>query len=293
MKFGYLPIIKNIDSESFICNTLPDLCTYEEIIENWHYVDNNWAYPSWETDSRFDNKVPLKPFSVFGFKPSHIVESKVDNEIKDDIEKYLILIIGFFNGLHLLPENWAHFHRTAIKLGTLVGFHIRHNEEKQIIEIVLNKYKLHNENYKKMIYGIIHWFLASQEYTTQFDRFNNQYIVTDSIFRLCYSGDIRSIKKEPSHNRRIEYLCEKLDVELPDWAKVTGKESYISKLRNNLLHEALFCGEPIGFKNPEININLYLANLNELFILRLLGLDSNTAEFPNRMTGMTYLVKLK
>ena len=293
MKFGYLPIMKNIDSNSFKCSTLPNLSTYEEIVKNWHYIDGNWAYPPWESDPRFDNKIPLKPVTVFGFNPSHIIESKIDNVSVENIEKYLVLIIGFLNGLHLLPENWIHFRRTAIKPGTLVGFIISPQDEKEIIELALAKYNSYSERYKKAMYGIIHWFLASQEYTTQFDRFNNQYIVTDSIYRFCYDNDPDKKKGKQGHNERIKYLCEKLDIELPDWAKVTGKESYISKLRNNLIHEAMFNGEPIGFKQTEININLCLTNLNELFILRLLGLDSNIAEYPNRVVGMTYLVKLK
>lgn len=292
MRFGYLPVRKSFDTEVFLIRTLPELHPYEEIRASWPGIEDGWAYPPLLLDKRFTDEVPLRPAPAFGLRASHEVLLVRPSETDDADLRYLILSIGFLNGLHLLPEGWVHFQRTAIQPGKLVGFIVRADQEASILETMLTRFRSTDEDCQNRLYGLIHWFLMAQEYLTQHDKFMAQYLVTDAAFSFaCASG---LITRGVPHAQRSCRLCQVLDLEIPEWAIVdsTGR-SYLSNLRNALFHEAIFAGQPIGFSHPDRNTAFGLERLNELFILGLSGLNQTVASYPNKILRMTYLVEMK
>lgn len=292
MKYGYLPVEKHVESSSFVIDTLPGLQDYKTIEATWPFVKDGWSYPPWEADSRFEVPQPLRPAPVFGFHPSHEIVLKTSTDEADDRLKFLILIHGFLNGLHLLPEGWIHFQRTAIKPGESAIFIIRNNEEGAILELILQRYCSLSLDNRKRCYGLVHWFLMAQEYVTQHDMFSAQYLVADAAHALAQGIDL--IGRRIPHSQRIPRLCEALGLVTPDWAQPEADgQSYLSRLRNEFFHEALFVEQPIGFGHPVPNVTFGLRCINELFVLRLIGLDSSVAEYPNHITRMTYLLELK
>ena len=72
-------------------------------------------------------------------------------------------------------------------------------------------------------------------------------------------------------------MCNKLGVATPPWALIAGGSrcTVVSDLRNNALHEALFVGEPFGFKinggNTVKNVTLEMKALVCRLLVALLG----------------------
>jgi hypothetical protein len=54
---------------------------------------------------------------------------------------------------------------------------------------------------------------------------------------------------------------------------VKDNKSYLSELRNKLLHEGIWAGEPIGFSHPKEHVNIYreLYALNSRILLAIIG----------------------
>ena len=180
--------------------------------------------------------------------------------------------------MKLIPEKWLHFYRVAVDPNKLVGFHCSTHEVIEILNLGCEYYfKNVNKNLNRLLFGAIHWHMFSHSYLHDFERFDCQYKVLDTCYRIV--EEAFGIKSK-NHAGRPVALCKLFEMPVPHWAVISNKNSYLSNLRNNLLHEAQFANEPIGFGTPDPSIVFQLTNLNAKFILSILGIKAKYIEYP-------------
>jgi hypothetical protein len=123
--------------------------------------------------------------------------------------------------------------------------------------------------------AILHWFLVGQSYEFEWDRFDAQYKVLDGIFRLSGLPD----KEHAQRPVDLVKHCARYGIILPAWAKIdtskgTKPISKLSRMRNDLFHEAIYADMPIGYSYPEENYDLELVSFNLKLIAALFEIDT-------------------
>lgn len=113
--------------------------------------------------------------------------------------------------------------------------------------------------------GALNWFSYTQSYEQIFERFMGQYSVFDTLYRIVAIKD--NLKKDKGHSKRFCYVSEKLELICPSWTEE------ISEIRNPLIHESKFAGQPIGFaaNSAQSDILLGLIAFNCRVIAALIG----------------------
>jgi hypothetical protein len=133
----------------------------------------------------------------------------------------------------------------------------------------------------RLLFAAFHWYLASQSYEHDFEWFNAQYVVLDTCWKLFTVTHGSSLTKG-RHAERPVRMCDYFGIPVPEWAVVSGRSSYLSKLRNDLVHEGCYGPGAIGFEFPQEhdNIDYELQKLNCRLLLALLGVRSSYISIP-------------
>lgn len=116
---------------------------------------------------------------------------------------------------------------------------------------------MRNSCSRNLVSAIHSLYFMQKPYTLQlqFEEFLYSCIAIDT----CYAVIKRRYPKEKncSHNERIKWMCKKLKIKVPDWAKYrkykykekTKKtKTKLSKLRNKVFHEGLYANALLGQK---------------------------------------------
>jgi hypothetical protein len=275
MKFGFLTSSKRIKSGGISIAPLPE---FGEIIANFYEtasVSEGWIYgpereepKSAEEKSRFKNTAPKIAQPFFRLPSTHEITS---TDLDDDQLKFVVLAYGFLNGLYLTPENYACLQKAPYQEGKLSRLVLGGSDYeigiRKIRQFLLNsgKEKVH------AMRAILHWFLAGQSYEFEWDRFDAQYKVLDGIYAV--SGI-----SSPFHARRpVDLVAHfaRYKIILPDWCKIDKpKSSKVSRMRNDLFHEAIYAGMPLGYAYPDENYDLEFVSFNAKLIAALLTIDT-------------------
>lgn len=276
MRFGFLTDKTAFEFSRFKIVPVPEIEDILKIFYESENVSQGWFYGIQEELKKsskeieyFDNCGPRVYSSFFRMKSTHQITS--DAHVDDDHLRFLILGYGFLQGLYLTPENYSYLGRTAYELGKLNALllSVSGNDHVNGMECINKFYNDSNIEQWKQMFACIHWYLIGQGYQFGWDKFDAQYKVLDGIFRL--SG----IKSGNHADRPIE-LAKKYNLKLPSWAELntTGRQSKLSKQRNELVHEATYGGHPIGYSYPVENYNLEFRAFNTKLIASALGIDT-------------------
>lgn len=283
MKFGFLTDRKSFDCSDFKITTVPE---FDDVLDQFYKtinVSNGWFYgPQVElkkTSSEnniFKARGPIDDVSFFRLKPTHQINS---NNLEDNHLRFLVLSYGFLQGLYLTPQGFSYLGRTAYEPGKLNGLLLTGDDYVNGMEAVNRFYMSAAPEKQTQMFACIHWYLVGQSYAFDWDRFDAQYKVLDGLYRL--SGlNVRN------HASRPIELANRYNIKLPLWAKLdsTGKQSKLSKQRNELVHEATYGAEPIGYSYPDENYSLEFTSFNAKLIAATLGLNTPylAAEPDNR-----------
>jgi len=263
IKFGYLLNSSELKVGAVRIKPLPE---FDRIVDGYKdYCENGdgWFYPP------LTKTQPKRTSQYFKLMPTHSAET-TDMASDDHYIRYLILAYGFMYGVYLLPENYLYFNRTPYELRKLNHLVALPGDIElgmcKMSEIYLNS----NFYRRKRLFSVVHWFLLSQTYRMKWEFFENQYKVIDCIYGLTFEN----MNKIPHSNRPVK-LAEKYEIEVPDWAIIEDdKTSRLSRIRNELIHEAMFDGEPIGYALPKENFKLEFAAFNLKLICGLMGLNT-------------------
>ena len=274
MKFGFLIDRKEVKCSEF---SIVAVDKFDEIMEPFYTffrVSDGWIYGpekelkknSREKD-KFKQPAPTICDSFYRMSATHEIKSSITDE---DHLRFLVLGYGFLQGLYLTPEGYSYLGRVPYELGKLNSLLLIRDDYVNGIEIINEYYKSSSEEKRNQMFACIHWFSIGQSFEFEWDRFDAQYKVLDGIFRLSGITGVRH------HATRPVELSEKYDIILPQWAELdsSGKKSQLSVQRNELVHEARYGGQPIGYSYPSENYSLEFTSFNTKLIAAALGIDT-------------------
>lgn len=265
-EFGYYPKIVNVDTERFSVKTLDSFEHSVAQVESSPNVYKYWFYAG---------KIP--PERVFNLPKTHELTLK-NNENNDDLD-FVVWCLSFFKGMRLTTKENGFIDATPIQSAKLVDFVPMSDTVKDFINLALDYLESEKDNplAPKRVAAAIHClFLAQYPKNLQFEKFHYLYMALDTCYKLVAA---KTKAKSQSHAERVEWTCKQFDIPVPIWATVTKNKSVISEIRNNAIHEALFCCEPLGFslygtkqKIPNnSNIILEMQNLICRLLVAILG----------------------
>lgn len=277
MRFGFLYEHFTYTTKYLTITPLKGTEEEFEVLKEETTLQDGWIYPP--IDSVDYGKKPVRNVLWYSLPCTHEINfsCKANKELKE----FIILFFGFLKGIILRPEKWGHYYRTPYK-SMLIGFHAEKETIEKLLDMAVDFYNEHRrDGILTKYYAALHWYLFSQTYYHEFEKFDGQYKVLDSCYRICKK--IFEIKSK-SHSDRLENLCEYFEIPKPSFAPK------ISKIRNDFFHESLFAGAPIGFNPSQDNISLELSRINERLFLLILGVDKT--KFPNELLKFKYRLKI-
>lgn len=263
--FGWLPETKTYATSEF---SISQANTYGESVANVmqsSQIDSSgWFHPP------ITEGPPARAEPAFQLPSTHVL--RIDDDIAGEmrLSSFVILVLGLLKGLRLVPEAWAHFYRVPTRPHQLTDFYVTDDAVSRVLTLAIDFWRRSDHAVRRLAAGAFHWHSFGATYLHSFEVFSAQYTVLDTCWRI-YQHETNA--KSASHAARVENLAAVFGVPLPAWAIVHNGASDLSKLRNALLHEALWAGEPIGFAHPATYKNLHrdLHALNSRFLLALLG----------------------
>lgn len=281
-KFGYYP--KNIDivTDRFSVKTLPNLQEIVTSVSQDPNVHNGWIYPGTQENIDSSGLITLRPYNVriFGMCKTHILT--LHKSSNNDELDFIVWCLSFFTGMRLTTSEAGFLDATTIKPGKLVDFVLNYSSLEDVINLALDYLEIERNNIRatKRIIAIIHsLFLAQSPQYLSFERFQYLYMSIDSCYKLVESKSDSKPNRTLSHAERVQWMCEKFNIPVPDWAAFIGKSSQISRVRNDTIHEALFFDEPLGFSiyggnqssTNQTNVILQMQHLICRLLVALLG----------------------
>lgn len=237
---------------------------------------NGWFPPPLEPVARVKTETKEPPAThalAFSLPATHGL-SLNHPAASDQMAGFLIALFGMLKGLRLQKEGWQHFYKCPLKTGNLCDFYATKAEIIKTMNLATNFWLKNSQNPEicKLIFSAIHWHIFAQLYAHSFEKFNNQYMALDTCWKLTTL--IHSIRVRVSHADRAQkmatFLLESLALSnpriIPAWAS----------RRNDLVHESLYMGEPVGFVASQEGHELQrsLTSFVARCILGLLGVDN-------------------
>ncbi|MBI3707616.1 MAG: hypothetical protein HY246_08060 [Proteobacteria bacterium] len=196
--------------------------------------------------------------------------------------QFIILVLGFVLGLRLTIEGDGHLYATPWKQGSLVSFVPKGSEILRCLHAATTFWDSAGPDIRKMMFAAIHWYLTAQSYRHQFEKFVWQYAVIDNIHRITWNATPTYRKCCPNergnHSQRPGCLAAEYGSPLPacfaDSEKGNGDAGRLITLRNELIHEARWVGEPLGYAvgTDAHEIIEHLKYFNSQLILGVLGI---------------------
>ena len=252
LEFGFYPHKLDIIQGPVTISTFADPAKKESEIEECLNVRDEWIYPG-----------NAYPHRVFPLPKTHAIEHSSTND--PEHLKFHVWALSFFTGIRLTTEEAGFLDATPIKQFKLVDFVMAFKEIRLAIELAERFWRRNHKNGKQVqtdrFRAAVHALFVSQNpQHLQFEQFIYLYTALDACFRILWETEPEN-GKEPSHARRIKWMCDRFDIPVPEWADMGANGSTeVAALRNGAIHEGLFIGQPLGFamEGGESNRNLTL-----------------------------------
>lgn len=216
------------------------------------------------------------PVARFELPATHML--LIDRQPDRDLDLFVVAVLGFFLGLKLLPEGYGHLHRLHHTPHQNAGFVPSPNEIRHGLDRALELYDGAEVESAKNLFAIIHWYLTAQVHVHQFERFAWLYTTLDALHAGAWrkpdyqdhcnrDGRKRKSAAAVLHADRPVHLATYFETPVPK------NVQRMVDIRNDLLHEARFVGEPIGFAATEEanDIEHELSHFIEQLILGMLN----------------------
>ncbi|MEZ8292201.1 hypothetical protein [Vibrio sp. 10N.237.312.B06] len=269
MEFGLLKSNRRYVADDIEIRPLWDI---DRVISEFQYeanISDGWIYPPLVEARKLKREAHTKKFDVFAeYYTLPATHSIIFHPYDYEKSKFLILGIGFFFGVYLSPAEYYNIGKVAYAEGKLTGVIPIGKDIELALNYLAKFYDDSSDEKRAGMFAVIHWFLIGQSHYYPWDRFEAQYKILDGLFKL--SGIARC-----PHTQRPAALAQKYSLLLPNWAELENGSSVLSKLRNELAHEALYAGKPIGYAHPEQNYDVDFSSFNTKLIAATLGIESS------------------
>lgn len=268
-KFGFYPNPLEVKTGSIRVSTLPELDEHVEGVLSSESVYKNWIYPLRGPSS----------VRIFGLPKTHMFEHT--NATGENHVEFHIWALSFFLGMRLTTTEAGYIDATPVKPGYFVDFTpvVKLEPAIKLADQFWMANRGQPRNTQRFAAAVHALFLGHYPKALQYESFIYLYTAIDACYALTKA--LRQKTADPRHSERIEWMCNELGIQTPSWARKTAgaKGTLMSALRNDALHEALFDGEPLGFKvntNTATNLTLEMRNLICRLLVALLGGKDNT-----------------
>jgi hypothetical protein len=210
----------------------------------------DWIYPGAQQQRDFmSGNVRSMPYNarVFGLPKTHVLTLH-EGRSREELD-FVVWCLSFFFGMRLTTTEAGFLDATPIKSGVLVDFALVRCTVADVIELALDYLDSEGGDPRapKRVAAVIHaLFLAQYPHSLPFEQFQYLYMALDACFKLVVVKEAQ--KPSVPHAGRVQWMCEKFDMPVPDWAKSDkATPSSLSVVRNDTVHEALFFDGPLGF----------------------------------------------
>ncbi len=250
MEFGYYPKPCDVATGRFSVQTLPNHASSVAIVTGDPNIFKDWIYPGAQEQWDFmSGNVHSMPYNarVFGLPKTHVLTLH-EGRSREELD-FVVWCLSFFIGMRLTTTEVGFLDATPIKPGTLVDFSLVRCTVVDVIELALHYLDSERGDPRapRRVEAVIHaLFLAQYPQSLPFEQFQYLYMALDACFKLA---EVKEAKK-PSvpHADRVQWMCEKFDMPVPDWVRSDkATPSSLSVVRNDTFHEALFFDGPLGF----------------------------------------------
>jgi hypothetical protein len=271
MEFGFYTSHRRVVVDNIEVKPMWDLDEKISLMYKKAIASNGWIYPPLiEARQDFDEKEKFKtnpklPATFFYSEATHSITI-----FPHDSEKlrFLILAFGFLNGIYLSPAGYLCIRRIPYKTGKLTGVILIRDDAEKGLSSFSTLYDKLNPEKRNLAFAILHWFSLGQSYSYAWDNFDAQYKVLDAIYK--FSGLSAAF-----HAERPLILAKHFGLKIPKWAEIySGRKSCLSEIRNELIHEAKYAGQPIGYCYHKENFGFEFARFNSKLIAASFGLKS-------------------
>ena len=230
------------------------------------------------------------PAALYRLPSTHVLVTW-ERSLDQAFGEFLVLVLGFLKGQRFTIEGIGHLRPTPWKSGELVSFIPADAEILACLDRAAEFWDAHDEETRKLMFGAIHWFLVAQSYDHQYERFAWAYTVLDNLHAIALKTTpdyaASSSGQRGGHGHRPLALSDVFGSPLPEAFSDPGREkpnaASLVNARNELVHEARWAGEPLGYAVSDEADGL-ISEL-EFFcsqnILALLGV-------PCRFRGVSY-----
>lgn len=284
--FGFLADTTSIAWDGG-ASLIEPLATHAEVVADMQQdkcVFDGWCYPPLSSvKSGVD--VPLIPMG-FALPATHQLHLTASTAT-DEEANFMIALFGMLKGQRLQRPEWQHFYKAPIDR-KLNDFSASNTQISKALDIASTFWRQNTApEVRRLAFGAIHWHLFAQLYEHQFERFNAQYMALDACHKLAQTmglKDYPSKKNPPPHAKRASKLCDCTGVPKPIWVDPAAGQTVcaLALRRNDLIHEAMYGGQPVGFAHPaeHTNMDRDLTRLVARIFLRLLGIDNEYTQSP-------------
>lgn len=273
LEFGYHPEQFEINAGPISVQPLAGIAERVRQVEASDGIANGWIYaqPQNKCCAILDNT-----HRIFGLPKTHVlIHEEADT---NEHVAFHIWPLSFFIGLRLTPMEAGFLDATPLKPGSLVDFvPSTCSDLTKSVELAEDFWSAHRSSpdRARWVQAIIHTlFLGQNPRNLQFESFLFLYTAFDACFKLASS--LQTDNSWVRHSDRIKWLCDQFGIRPPAWSTPSGSaESELVKIRNLMVHEALFMGNPLGFGlhgiGTDTNLILEMQALLCRFVVTLLG----------------------
>lgn len=294
VEFGFLANATTITWQAG-ANTIEPLAKHADVVAAMQreiYVHDGWFYPPLRSVKSGVN-APLIPtgFALPATHQLHLSDTTAD----DEEANFMIALFGLLKGQRLQRPEWQHFYKAPVA-SKLNDFLATDAPISKTLDIATAFWRRYTPEVRKLAFGALHWHLFAQLYEHQFERFNAQYMALDACAALALEIGLQGYSSHPSkpkhplHASRASVLCGCTGVPKPVWVEpLAGQtECELARCRNELVHEAMYAGQPIGFSNPKGHHQMVreLTGLVARIFLRLLGVQNDYTQSVCDERGM-------
>ena len=192
---------------------------------------------------------------------------------------FLILALGFLLGLRLTIQGTGHLTATAVRPGELVNFIPSDAELLTALGCASDFWNRAAAEERTLAFAAIHTYLAAQSYRHQYEQFAWQYMVLDNVHLLTWHRSVNYrrgfLSNFGNHGHRPPALSAEYGSPLPtSFRNANGECGRLTHLRNELLHEARWLGQPLGYAADATAHDIIsdLKHFNSQLILGFLGI---------------------
>jgi hypothetical protein len=263
--FGYYPLPITCRAGMIEVDALPSLKASVETVSGYETIDDDWVFCLPDKVRRSQGAGNR----IFSLPKTHtFTHGQGDGS---EHVRFHVWALSFFCGMRLTTTDAGFVDATPVQPERLIDFSLSGDFENAVrLAETFWTANRHSPENAKLVAGIIHaLFMAQNPRLFQFEEFTYLYAALDASYRLARTLEI--IKHEGSHSDRVSRMCDAFGIVPPSWAtKRSDGRTEIAIIRNAMVHEALFVGEPLGFALHGVGANQNLVLEMSALICRLL-----------------------